>query len=60
MIFVFIFNKPVTKCHGRVVNTPASLFMKTWVQILAQRLAILTEVFRDFPQSLQANAEIIP
>jgi hypothetical protein len=29
------------------------------VQISAQRPAILTEVFRDFPQSLQANSRIV-
>jgi hypothetical protein len=33
---------------------------RSWVQIPAQKPAILTEDFHGFPQSLQANAGIIP
>jgi hypothetical protein len=36
------------------------VFGKPRVQISAQRSAILTEVFRGFPQSFQANAGIVP
>jgi hypothetical protein len=36
--------------------TPLLLIWKSWVQISARRPAIPTDVFRVFPQSLQANA----
>jgi hypothetical protein len=36
------------------------VFRRPWVQILASRLSILTEFFMVFPQSLHANARIIP
>jgi hypothetical protein len=36
------------------------IFDSYWVQILAQRLTTLTEVSRGFPQSLRANARIVP
>jgi hypothetical protein len=34
--------------------------LQVWVQILAQGLAVLTEVFCGFPQCLHANARIVP
>jgi hypothetical protein len=34
-------------------------FERSWVQNTIQKLAILTEVFSDFPQSLQTNARIV-
>jgi len=36
------------------------LFGEPRIQISARKPTILTEVFRDFPQSLQANARIVP
>jgi hypothetical protein len=38
----------------------ATFLSLSQVQILAQRLAILAEVFLGFPQSLQAHAGIVP
>jgi hypothetical protein len=39
--------------------TTRPIFRRPQVQISARRQAILTEGFRDFPQSLQANAMIV-
>jgi hypothetical protein len=47
--------KVITSCC-RVVSTPVSY---SRVQIYAWRLAILTEVFRVFPLSLQEYTEIV-
>jgi hypothetical protein len=41
-------------------GTSCLVFGRAWDQISARRPAILTEVFRGFPQSLQANSEIAP
>jgi hypothetical protein len=49
---------PTERC-GRVVNTPASYSGGLEYKILAQTPAILTG-FLGFPQSLQANARIVP
>jgi len=38
-----------------VVNAPAFLFRSCRIQILARRPATLTDVFREFPQILQAS-----
>jgi hypothetical protein len=45
---------------GQVVTTPTSYSEVSRVQISAWRPAILTEGFRGFPQSHQANAGIVP
>jgi hypothetical protein len=44
-----------TKCHGWVVNTPASYSGGPGFNSWPWWLAILIDVFRGFPQSLQAN-----
>jgi hypothetical protein len=36
------------------------VFERSWIQISAQRPAILIEVFRSFSQSLQANTSTVP
>jgi hypothetical protein len=54
-----IFKSPVTTQCGQVVDCPV-LYSGVLVQILAQRPAILTEVFCGFPQSLWANTRIVP
>jgi hypothetical protein len=46
--------------HGRVVNTPTLYAGGPEFDSQPRRMAILTEVFRGFPQSLQANARIVP
>jgi hypothetical protein len=46
-----------TKRRGRVVNTPTSYSGGPGFDYRSRRPAILIEVFRGFPQSLQANAE---
>jgi hypothetical protein len=56
MNFFLIATNTFTEHHGQVVNTAALYLGDNWVQVLAQKLAILTEVFRAFSQSLQANA----
>jgi hypothetical protein len=43
-----------------VVNTPASYSVSPGFKSLPRRLAILIEVFRGFPQSLQTNSWIVP
>jgi hypothetical protein len=35
------------------------VFRRSHVQILARRLAILTEVFSGFPRTIQANAGLV-
>jgi hypothetical protein len=45
--------------HGGAVNT-CFVFGRSRIQISARRPAILIEGFRGFPQSLQANAVIVP
>jgi hypothetical protein len=45
-----------TERRGRVVNTPASYLGGPGVKSRPKRPAILIEVFRGFPQFLQANA----
>jgi hypothetical protein len=45
---------------GRVVNIPASHSGSSRVQNSARRPASLTEFFHGFPQTLQANAGIVP
>jgi hypothetical protein len=45
-----------TERRGPLINTPA----RSWVQISAWRSAILTDAFRGFSPSLQANAGIVP
>jgi hypothetical protein len=49
--------KDHTECHGPVVKTPVSYSGGSRVQISALTAAIL-RWFRDFTQSLQANAGI--
>jgi hypothetical protein len=61
--FPFIYNVSCTilstERRGRVFNNPASYSegpeFKSWPRLPA----ILIEVFRDFPQSLQVNAGIV-
>jgi hypothetical protein len=36
------------------------VFGRSWVQISVRKPAVVTEVFRGFPQSLQVNVEIVP
>jgi hypothetical protein len=43
----------------RIVNNPASYSGGTGFKSRPRRTAILIEVFRGFPQSLQANAGIV-
>jgi hypothetical protein len=54
----------VTTWHHNPINVVAEwqsfVFRRSRVQISAQGLAILTEVFRGFPQSLQENSRIVP
>lgn len=42
-----------------VQDTEGNFMKECSVKILSETPAILTEVFRGFPQSLQANAEIL-
>jgi hypothetical protein len=49
------------KLNEQVSNVAAKFVLgRSRVQISARRLAILTKVFHDFPQSLQANAGTVP
>jgi hypothetical protein len=50
----------ITERRGRVVNISASYLEGPEFKSQPRRPAILTEVFRGFPQSLQANARIVP
>lgn len=36
------------------------VFVKCFIRILARTLAILTDFFRSFPQSLKANVGVVP
>jgi hypothetical protein len=56
MISYYLFHADKTERRGRVVSTLASYSGKSWVQILAQKMAVITEGFRDFPGSLGAIA----
>jgi hypothetical protein len=47
-----------TERRGRVVNIPISYSGGPTFDYRPRRQAILTEVFRGFPQSLQANSGI--
>jgi hypothetical protein len=49
-----------TERRGRVVSTPASYSGDPGFKYRPRRPATLTEVFRCFPQSLQANVGIVP
>jgi hypothetical protein len=42
-----------SSCHS------CFLFERSWIQMLAKRLTILTEVFCGIPQSQQADTEIV-
>jgi hypothetical protein len=50
----------LTQRRGRVFNNPASCSGRTFFQISTRSLAILTEGFNGSPQSLKANAGILP
>jgi hypothetical protein len=50
----------VTERRGRVVNTPTSYSGGPGFDYRPRRSAILTESFRGFSQSLQANSGIVP
>jgi hypothetical protein len=49
-----------TEHCGQVGNTPASYLAGLGFESRPWKLAILTEVFCGFPQSLQANSRIVP
>jgi hypothetical protein len=49
-----------TERQGRVFNSPASYSWGLGFKSRPQQLAIRIKVFHDFPQSLQANAGIVP
>jgi hypothetical protein len=53
-------NANPTERRDRMVNTPASYVGGPGFKSRHRRPAILTEGFRDFPQSLKANAGIVP
>jgi hypothetical protein len=55
---VVFLNFQTERCR-RVVNTPRNREVPV-SNLDPRRKAILTEAFRGFPQSLQANAGIIP
>jgi hypothetical protein len=49
-----------TARHGPLGNTPASYSGGPRFDPRRRQPAILTEVFRGFPPSLQANAGVVP
>lgn len=51
---------PLTKRRGGVVGTDTSYLGSPEFDIRPRRQAVLTVVFRGFPDSLQANAGIVP
>jgi hypothetical protein len=56
----FLNHNQVTELRGRVVYTPTSYSGGPAFDSRPRRPAILTDVFSDSPQSLQANAGRVP
>jgi hypothetical protein len=60
LIYLYANSTAQTEGSGRVVNTPASFSGGPGLKSRTRRPVSLTEVFLGFPQSLQANAGIVP
>jgi hypothetical protein len=59
IIIIIIIVHEETESHGQVVNIRDRYFRGPGFK-LGRTLAIMTELFRRFPQSFQASAGIVP